>query len=127
MNLEKVVFGFFIILALTLNFSFVYGEIEDPAHHNFIEFFLVLVVNIIATTLKVGDRTQIGSVLLATSLVANLQLITAAAVWTHAVHIAETGLQAESLALIVSHAAGALIANIVSVTMFVAETLMLRR
>jgi Ca2+/H+ antiporter, TMEM165/GDT1 family len=127
MNLEKVIFGFFIILAMTLNFSFVYGEIEDPAHHNFIEFFLVVVVNIIATTLKLGDRTQIGAVLLATSLVANLQLITAAAIWTNAVHISGTGLQAESLALIVSHAAGALIANIVSVTVFVAETLMLRR
>ena len=31
MNLEKVVFSFFIILALTLNFSFVYGEIDNPA------------------------------------------------------------------------------------------------
>ncbi len=127
MNLEKVIFGFFIILALTLNFSFVYGEIEDPAHHNFIEFFLVVVVNIIATTLKLGDRTQIGAVLLATSLVADLQLIAAAAIWTYAVHISGAGLQTESLALIVSHATGALIANIVSVTVFVAETLMLRR
>ena len=127
MNLEKVIFGFFIILALTLNFSFVFGEIEDPAHHNFIEFFLVVVVNIIATTLKLGDRSQIGAVLLATSLVANLQLLTAAAIWTNAVHIAETGLLPGTLALIVSHAAGALLANIVSVTVFVAETLMLRR
>ena len=127
MNLEKVIFGFFIILALTLNFSFVYGEIEDPAHHNFIEFFLVVVVNIIATTLKLGDRTQIGAVLLASCLVAVLQLIAAAAIWTYAVHISGAGLQTESLALIVSHATGALIANIVSVTVFVAETLMLRR
>lgn len=127
MNLEKVIFGFFIILALTLNFSFVFGEIDDPAHHHFIEFFLVVVVNIIATTLKLGDRTQIGAVLLATSLVANLQLLAAAAIWTNAVHIAGTGLQPDTLALIVSHSAGALIANIVSVTVFVAETLMLRR
>lgn len=127
MNLEKVIFGFFIILALTLNFSFVVGEIDNLAHHNFIEFFLVVVVNIIATTLKLGDRSQIGAVLLATSLVASLQLITAAAIWTYVVHIAETGLQPETLVLIVSHAMGALIANIVSVTMFVTETLMLRR
>lgn len=127
MNLEKVIFGFFIILALTLNFSFVFGEIDEPAHHHFIEFFLVVVVNIIATTLKLGDRTQIGAVLLATSLVANLQLLAAAAIWTNAVHIAGTGLQPDTLALIVSHSAGALIANIVSVTVFVAETLMLRR
>ena len=30
MNLEKVVFGFFILLAATLNFGFVYGDIDDP-------------------------------------------------------------------------------------------------
>ena len=41
MNLEKVVFGFFVVLALTLNLGFVMGEIENPAHHNVIEFFLV--------------------------------------------------------------------------------------
>jgi hypothetical protein len=127
MNLEKVIFGFFIILALTLNMSFVVGEIDDPEHHNFIEFFLVVVVNIIATTLKLGDRSQIGAVLLATSLVASLQLIAAAAIWTYAMHIAGTGLQTETIVLIVSHATGALVANIVSVTMFVVETLMLRR
>ena len=75
MNLEKVVFGFFIILAMTLNFSFVYGAVDDPRHHSLIEFFVVVVVNVIATTLKLGDRTQIGALLLATSLVADLQLI----------------------------------------------------
>ena len=31
MNLEKVVFGFFILLAATLNFGFVYGDMTDPA------------------------------------------------------------------------------------------------
>ena len=35
-------------------------------------------VNLIATVLKFGDRTQIGAVHLATSLVADLQLIAAA-------------------------------------------------
>jgi Ca2+/H+ antiporter, TMEM165/GDT1 family len=33
-NLEKVVFGFFILLAATLNFGFVYGDIANPLHHN---------------------------------------------------------------------------------------------
>ena len=37
-----------------------------------------MVVNLIATVLKFGDRTQIGAVHLATSLVADLQLIGAA-------------------------------------------------
>ena len=30
MNLEKVVFGFFILLAATLNFGFVYGDMATP-------------------------------------------------------------------------------------------------
>ena len=77
MNPEKVVFGFFIVLALTLNFGFFVGEIENPEHHNVWELFAVVVVNLIATVLKFGDRTQMGAVLLATSLVAMLQLIAA--------------------------------------------------
>ena len=92
MNPEKVVFGFFIILALTLNFGFFVGEIENPDHHHVYELFAVVVVNLIATVLKFGDRSQMGALLLATSLVAILQLIAAALVWTFAVHVNETGL-----------------------------------
>ncbi len=127
MNLEKVVFGFFIILAMTLNFSFVYGDIADPAHHNVIEFFLVVVVNLIATTLKLGDRSQIGALLLATSLVANLQLIAAAVIWTIGAHVVEGGTSPSMFVLIVSLSAGALLSNVVSVIVVVTETLMLRR
>ena len=43
MNPEKVVFGFFIILALTLNFGFFVGEIENPDHHHVYELFAVVV------------------------------------------------------------------------------------
>ncbi|MCP5365382.1 MAG: hypothetical protein H6905_09170 [Hyphomicrobiales bacterium] len=127
MNLEKVIFGFFIVLAMTLNFSFVYGEVTDPQHHNVIEFFLVLVVNLIATSLKLGDRTQLGALLLATSLVADLQLIAAALIWTYATHVSASGMTEGITVLIVSHAAGALLSNVISVTMVVAEALMLRR
>ena len=74
MNLEKVVFGFFVLLAATLNFGFFIGDIDDPALHNAYELFAAVVVNLIATVLKFGDRTQIGAVHLATSLVADLQL-----------------------------------------------------
>ena len=124
MNIEKVIFGFFIILALTLNFGFVMGEISDPEHHNVYEFFAVIVVNFIAMGLKLGDRSQIGALLLATSLVAVLQLISAAVVWTVAVHVIHTGLTPGVTASIVSLAGGALLANIVSVVMLVADTLM---
>ncbi|MGF1639898.1 MAG: DUF6394 family protein [Rhodospirillales bacterium] len=127
MNLEKIVFGFFVVFALTLNFSFVYGDIDDPQHHHAIEFFVVVVVNIIATTLKLGDRSQIGALLLATSLVAVLQLLAGVVVWAYAVHVVQIGLTASTTALIVSLAAGAMLANVVSVTIVVAEALMLRR
>lgn len=126
MNLEKVVFGFFIVLALTLNFGFFIGEIEDPAHHNVYELFAVIIVNLVATGLKFGDRSQIGAILLATSLVADLQLVAAAIYWTVAVHIAETGLTPEVMASIISLAGGALLANVISTVILVTETLMTR-
>ncbi len=127
MNLERIVFGFFIVLALTLNFGFFYGDIENPDYHSIVELFLVIVVNFIATGLKLGDRSQIGGVLLATSLAADLQLIAAAVVWTVAVHVTGSGLEPQIMASIVSLAGGAMVANIVSVTMLMTETLMLRR
>ncbi|MDX1425685.1 MAG: DUF6394 family protein [Kiloniellales bacterium] len=127
MNREKVVFGFFIVLALTLNFGFFLGELENPAHHSIVELFFVIVVNLIATILKLGDRSQIGAVLLATSLVADLELLAAAVVWTVAVHVSEAGMTPTVVATIVSLAGGALVANVISVTILVAETLMLRR
>ena len=127
MNREKVVFGFFIVLALTLNFGFFIGELENPEHHSITELFFVIVVNLIATVLKLGDRSQIGAVLLSTSLVADLELIAAAIVWTLAVHVSETGMTPAVIATVVSLAGGALVANVISVTILVAETLMLRR
>ncbi len=127
MNLEKVIFGFFIILALTLNFGFFIGEIDNPDHHGVVELFLVIIVNLVATGLKLGDRSHLGAILLATSLVADLQLIAAAIVWTIAVHVTETGLSPPVMATIVSLAGGALLANVISVSMLVIETLMLRR
>ena len=127
MNLEKVVFGFFIVLALTLNFGFFIGDIDNPDHHDIIELFLAIVVNLIATGLKLGDRSHIGAILLATSLVADLQLIGAAVVWAIAVHVSDIGLPPHIMAAIVSLAGGALVANIISVSILVAETLMMRR
>ena len=127
MNPEKVVFGFFIVLALTLNFGFFVGEIDNPDHHHAWELFAVVVVNLITTILKFGDRTQMGAVLLATSLVAMLQLLAAVLVWTLAVHVSQAGMTPSIMASIVSLSGGALIANDVSVVLLVIETVMLRR
>ncbi|WP_295443956.1 DUF6394 family protein [uncultured Thiodictyon sp.] len=127
MNPEKVVFGFFIVLALTLNFGFVIGDIDNPAHHDKWDFFAVIVVNLIATVLKFGDRSQVGALLLATSLVAILQLSAAALVWIIAVYGTAAGMAPGTMATIVSLAAGALVANVISVVLLVIETFLLRR
>jgi len=125
MNLEKVISGFFIILAMTLNFGFFYGDMTNIAYHSKYELFAAIVVNLIATTLKLGDKTQMGSVLLATSLVADIQLISAATVWTLGVYV--YSLNTEVVTLIISLAGGALIANITSVVLYVGDTLKSKR
>ena len=126
MNLEKVVFSFFMILALTLNFGFFYGDVSNPDHHNIYELFAVIVINLIATVLKFGDRSQLGAMLLATSLVAVAQLISASVVWTFVVHVQETGMTPTAMATIVSLSGGAFLANVISVVILTIEAAMLR-
>jgi putative Ca2+/H+ antiporter (TMEM165/GDT1 family) len=126
-NLEKVVFGFFVLLAATLNFGFFIGDMRDPDVHNPYELFAAVVVNLIALVLKFGDRTQIGAVHLATSLVADLQLIAAGATYVYASRIAGDGLSAAETASVVSLSGGALLANIVSVVLLVVETVTYHR
>ena len=126
MNIEKVVFAFFIVLALTLNFGFVLGDIDNPDHHNVYELYAALVVSLIATIMKFGDCTHVGAVLLATSLVADLQLIVAAVVWGFSSHLIETGLDAAMMTSIVSLSAGAVLANVTSVILLILETMMVR-
>ena len=125
MNLEKVVFGFFILLAATLNFGFVYGDADNPLLHAEWELFAAVVVNLIAAVLQFGDRTHIGAVHLASSLVALLQLAAATVVWVVAQEAGE--LSPTATGRVVSLAAGALLANIVSVVIMVVETTMQRR
>lgn len=126
MNLDKVVAGFFIILAMTLNFGFFYGDPLDLSMHSKYELFAAIVINLIATVLKLGDKTQMGSVLIATSLVADLQLVAAATLWTifgtntHQIDHEITG-------IIISLSGGALLANVTSVILYVGETLKSKR
>jgi len=127
MNLEKVVFAFFIVLALTLNFGFYIGEIDNPVHHSIYELYAALVVSLIATVLKLGDRTHLGAVLLATSLVADLQLIGAALVWAYADYVVTGGMTPHIMTAIVSLSGGAVLANLTSVVLLVAETIAIRR
>jgi len=126
-NFEKVVFGFFIVLALTLNFGFFVGDIDNPEHHHAMELGAALAVSLIATIMKFGDRSQMGAVLLATSLVADLQLLIAAGTWVWAANISDTSSVADVISRIVSLSGGALLANLVSVTLLIAETISIRR
>lgn len=126
-NFEKVVFGFFVVLAATLNFGFFIGPIDDPLVHNHWELFAAVVVNLIALVMKFGDRTQIGAVHLATSLVASLQLVAATAVWAYLTNLSDGPLAAEHISAVVSLSGGALLANIISVTLLVVETVSFRR
>jgi Ca2+/H+ antiporter, TMEM165/GDT1 family len=122
MNMSKVVFGFFVLLALTLNFGFFLGEIDNPDHHNVYELFAALVVGLIATVMKLGERSQMSAMLLASSLVVDLHLIAAALVWGIAVHVTDTGLTPAVMATIVSLSGGALLANLLSVVLLTMDT-----
>ena len=125
MNLDKVIAGFFIILAMTLNFGFFYGDALDVNMHSKYELFAAIIVNIIATVLKLGDKTQMGSVLIATSLVADLQLVAAATIWT--VYGVGGNIEPELFGVIISLSGGALFANITSVILYIGDTLKSKR
>jgi hypothetical protein len=122
-NLEKVIFGAFVILACTLNFGFFVGELDNPQHHHELELAATVVVNLIAMTLKFGDRTHIGAVHLATSIVAVLQLFAASIVWMWSTKVAGLASEGEVMATVVSLSGGALVANFISVALLIGETL----
>ena len=125
MNLEKVIAGFFIILALTMNFGFFYGDPTVLEEHSRYELFAAIIVNLIATIYKLGDKTQLGAVLLATSLVADIQLIGAASIWALGEYV--VGMNTEVVVAIISFSGGALLANIVSVILFTGDVLKSKR
>jgi len=126
-NTEKVYFAFFILLALTLNFGFFVGDIDNPEHHDAFELFAATVVSLVATVLKFGDRSHMGAVLLSTSLVADLQLIAAGVVWAVSAYMSETGTTGAAMVSVVSLSGGALVANLASVVILMVETVTLRR
>ena len=127
MNLERVVFGFVIILALTFTFAFVMGDIDNASHHNVWLLTIAILINLIATGLKLGDRSQVGALLLASSLVVDVLLITARVIWVIDQNQTALGPNSESMANIVSLAGGALVASLVSVVILVGDTLISRR
>jgi hypothetical protein len=123
MNIEKVVFGFFVILSCTLNFGFFFGDALDPKLHPAGELFAAVVVNLITLVLKFGDRTHLGATHLATSLAACLQLIAAAGVWMWQMQGEGASMNGGALATVVSLSGGALVANVIAVILLIGDTL----
>ncbi len=121
---NKVFFAFFIILATTLNFGFFIGDIDNINHHNQFELFFAIIVNIIALTLKLGTRTQIDSIQLATSGVSCLQLIVASIIWFFASQSGNIDLYLPS---IVSLSGGAFLANLFSVILLIIDAIIYKR
>jgi Ca2+/H+ antiporter, TMEM165/GDT1 family len=126
MSPERVLFAFVIVLALTLNVGFIVGDIGDQAHHNVYELFGAIVVSLVATVMKFGDRTPLGSTMLATSLVADLQLLAAAASWGYLAS-QSPALTSGQMTTVVSLAVGAMVANVISVILLIIEMANLRR
>jgi hypothetical protein len=126
MSIEKILFAFVIVLALTLNVGFVYGNPEIIAFPDPYDLCLAIVVSLIATVMKFGERSLLGSTMLATSLVSDVQLIAAAVVWALKSMDGQPLDAAESV-MVVSLAVGAMVANVVSVVLLVIETASLRR
>lgn len=125
MSFEKVLFAFFIILAFSLNYGFVAGDIADAGHHHHYELIAALVVSLICTIMKFGDRTKFGSTMLASSLVADLQLIVAIVLW--GIYANSGTVEPSNIASVVSLASGALVANALSVVLLVIETSQIRK
>jgi len=107
MNLERVIFGFVTILALSFTFAFVMGSIDNASHHNVWLLTIAILINLIATGLKLGDRSQVGALLLASSLAVDVLLIAARVVWIIDADQTALGPSPESMSNIVS-LAGAL-------------------
>lgn len=126
MNTEKVIFAFFVILAFTLNFGFFIGDIDNAAHHDIYELYAAIVVGIIATILKLGDRSQLGAVVLASSLVSVILLVIAAILWMLAT---KNGFSIDkaTMASIVSFSGGALAGNMISIILLITETSLTKR
>jgi Family of unknown function (DUF6394) len=116
---SEVVYGSFVLLAASLNFAFFVGDLDEPSVHDVRVLFAALVVNLLATGLKLGDRTHVGAVHLSASLVVDLQLLAAVVTWL----VSGDGGARLVTAEVVSLSGGALLASVVSVVMLFAQLL----
>jgi hypothetical protein len=121
---NRVFFAFFIILATTLNFGFFIGDMNNLRHHHIFELFFAVVVSFIAFTLKLGTRTQLDTIQLATSTVSCLQLGVASGIWFFA---SNNNVLLEYLPSIVSLSGGAFLANLFSIILLIIDAVITKR
>ncbi len=105
MDWGKVVYVFFSLMSLTTTAGFLYDGNE-------IALYIAASVNFVSTLLKVGVRNLLSAELLASSLVADLHLIPA----FFAMEVYQNLEMATALAI------GAVVANIVSIALFLIES-----
>jgi hypothetical protein len=116
---SELAYGSFVLLAASLNLSFFVGDLAEASVHDVRVLLAALVVNLLATGLKVGDRTHVGAVHLSASLVVDLQLVAAVVVWL----VSGDGGARVITPEVVSLSGGALLASVVSVVMLFAQLL----
>lgn len=112
-----VVYGSLVLLAASLTLAFWLGDMARPSVHDVRTLLAALVVNLLATVVKLGDRTHAGAVQLAASLVADLQLLAAAVVWL----LRGDGGARVVTPQVVSLSAGALLACLTSVLLLIGQ------
>ncbi len=105
MDWGKVTYIFFSLMSLTTTAGFLY----EP---NVVALFVAAGVNVISTILKLGVKNLLAAELLASSLVADLHLIPAFMVLTFT----------DNLALTISLAIGAIVANIFAIALALIES-----
>lgn len=127
MTSRKAAFAFCVVLAGAMNLAFFVGEIGDPGHHDVWALLAALAVALIATALNLADRSPLNAVQLSAILVVDYHLFLAAVIWGSAAYTSTRGVDTEAMASLVSLSGGALLANVLSVIILVAASLIQRR
>ncbi|MCF6251975.1 MAG: hypothetical protein L3J75_12000 [Methylococcaceae bacterium] len=128
MDLSKVGYSFLIILALTLDFGFFWGEYNKLANNNFLLLLTAAFVNTLCVYFIFQRNTKPKEkfsfkgreILFATSLVTSLQLWLAIVVW---IISADFELTEPSFDRIISLSGGALLANVITTCIVVLDAL----
>lgn len=128
MQFERLSFGFFLVLALALDAVFLVGEIDNIQHHSEWVLTGALLAGMFAAAIKLGDRSQVGLLLLSATTVAVLLLLAGRIVWTVAHgELRDDEVDSRVMVSVVALAFGALVAYLVAVVTLVGDALMSRR